>query len=109
MGGVGLRRAGWAAPLVARAPVARERRSNRVSVKAIRRPYHMKGWVGVVGPKMSPRRIAPLSNSRRFTKGPFTGPLLPPANTHSLHPALPSRQGPFRASHRGHRIGGFPL
>ncbi len=38
----------------------------------------MKGWVGVAGPKMSPRRIAPLSNSRSFTKEAFTGLLLPP-------------------------------
>lgn len=58
--------------------VARECCSNRESVKAIRRLYHMKGWVGVAGPKMSPRRIAPLSNSRSLTKEPFTGPLLPP-------------------------------
>lgn len=71
----------------------------------------MKGWVGVAGPKMSPRRIAPLSNSRRLTKGLFTWPLLPPANTHShnLYPALPSQQGPFRASYHVHRIGKFPL
>lgn len=74
MGGVGLRWAGCAALLVAREMAASwwERHSNWVSVKAIRRPYHMKGWVGVAGPKMSLRGIAPLSNSRRLTKGLFT-------------------------------------
>ena len=92
----------------------------------------MKGWVGVAGPKMSPGRIAPLSNSRNLTKEPFTQPLMPHALTpnprthkhthththththsltylHNLHPALSSQPGLFRASYRGHRIGEFPL
>lgn len=79
--------------------VARQCCSNRESVKAIRRPYHMKGWVGVAGPKMSPRRIAPLSNSRSLTKGPFTGPLLPPPLTHTFTkppPCTPIPAGPIQ-------------
>lgn len=62
----------------------------------------MKGLVGVAGLKMSPGRIAPLSNSGSLTKDPFTGPLLPllPPLLHLLHPPLPSHPGPgpFRAS-----------
>lgn len=58
--------------------VAREFHSHWESVKAIRMPYHMKGLVGVAGPKMSPGRIAPLPNSRSPTKESFTRPLLPP-------------------------------
>jgi len=51
--------------------VAWEFCSNRASVKAIRRLYHMKGWMGVAELKMSPARIAPLSNSRSLSKEPF--------------------------------------
>lgn len=54
----------------------------------------MKGWVGVAGPRMSPARTAPLSNNRSLIKGPFTVPLLPPANAHSLRPILPTYSEP---------------
>lgn len=58
----------------------------------------MKDWVGVAELKMSPGRIVPLSNNRRLTKHPFTGPLLHllhphPTNipSHNLYPLLSSQ------------------